>query len=78
MLPPAAETKPKTPIALARSSCAWNSVTMSESATAETTAPPQPWIARAATSAPCVGASPQASEASVNSATPTRNMRRGP
>ena len=63
MLPPPAATKPKTPIAFARSAGSVNSVIISESATAETTAPPRPWTARAATSIPCDVARPQASEA---------------
>ena len=45
--PPPAATKPNTPIALARSAGSGNVVTTSESATAETTAAPRPWIARA-------------------------------
>ena len=54
MLPPPASTKPKTPIAFARSAGSVNRVMISESATAETTAPPRPCTARAATSRPCV------------------------
>ncbi len=42
MLPPPAATNPNTPIALARSAGSVKSVTISESATAETTAPPRP------------------------------------
>jgi len=42
MLPPPAITKPKTPIALARSEDSVNRSTMSEKATADTTAPPSP------------------------------------
>ena len=41
-------------------------------------AAPAPWTNRAAMSAPMSGASPQASEASVNTATPSRNIRRRP
>ena len=52
--PPPAATKPKTPIAFARSAGSVNSVMISESATAETTAPPSPCTARAPTSISCV------------------------
>ena len=45
---------------------------ISDSATAVTIAPPRPWIARAAISNACVVASPQASDASVNSVMPSR------
>ena len=64
MLPPPAATKPKMPIAFARSAGSVNSVIISESATAETTAPPRPCTARATISISCELASPQASEAS--------------
>ncbi len=63
--PPPAATKPKTPIAFARSPGSAKSVTMSDSATAETIAPPTPWTARAAMRAPCDPAIPHASDASV-------------
>ena len=53
MLPPPAITKPKKPIAFARSAGSVNSFMISESATAETTAPPRPCTARAAISTPC-------------------------
>jgi hypothetical protein len=42
MLPPPAATKPKTPIAFARSAGSVNSVIISESETADATAPPTP------------------------------------
>ena len=42
MLPPPEATKPKMPIALARSAASVKSVIISESATAETTAAPRP------------------------------------
>ena len=48
MLPPPEATKPKMPIAFARSAGSVKSVIISESATAETTAPPRPCTARAA------------------------------
>ena len=50
IVPPPAATKPKTPIAFARSAGSVNSVTISDSATADTTAPPRPCTARAPTS----------------------------
>ena len=77
-VPPPAITKPNTPIALARSASSVNSSMISDSATAETTAPPSPWIARAAISSVCVLASPQASEARVKNTMPYRNIRRWP
>ena len=42
MLPPPDMTKPKTPIAFARSDGSVKSTTISENATADTTAPPRP------------------------------------
>ena len=47
MLPPPEATKPKMPIAFARSAASVKRVIISESATAETTAAPIPWTARA-------------------------------
>ncbi len=76
--PPAERTKPKMPMAFARSACSVKSVITRESATAETSAPPSPCTARAATSWPCDVASPQARDAAVKSEMPTRNMRRCP
>ena len=76
MLPPPAATKPKMPIAFARSAGSVKSVMISDSATADTTAPPTPCTARAPTSRPCEFATPQASEATVKSAIPIRNSRR--
>ena len=78
MLPPPAATKPKTPMAFARSAGSVNSVIISDSATAEATAPPSPWTARAATRNPCEVASPQQSEATVKSVMPETNSRRWP
>ena len=78
MLPPPAKTKPKTPIAFARSAGSVNRFMISESATADTTAPPSPWTARAATRTPCVVDRPQAIEAAVKNAMPIRNSRRWP
>ena len=77
-MPPPDRTKPKIPIALARSAGSVKSVMISESATADTSAPPSPWTARAPTSMPCVVARPHASEAAVKSAIPARNIRRCP
>ncbi len=78
MLPPPEATKPKTPIAFARSAGSVNRAIISESATAETTAPPTPCTARAAISIPWPVASPHAAEAAVNSAIPARKSRRWP
>ena len=52
-------TKPKMPIAFARSAGSVNSVIISESETADATAPPSPCTARAPTSSPCVVDRPQ-------------------
>jgi hypothetical protein len=54
------------------------SIISSESATAETTAPPSPWTARAAIRNSCDEATPHASEAAVKRPMPDRNMRRWP
>ncbi len=78
MLPPPAHTKPYTPIARARSPGSVNRFMISDSDTADTTAPPSPCTARAAISIVCDGASPHASDASVNTTRPARNMRRWP
>lgn len=51
---------------------------ISDSDTADTTAPPKPCTARAAISSVCEGATPHASDASVNTTRPARNMRRWP
>jgi hypothetical protein len=76
--PPPDATKPKTPIAFARSAGSVKSVMMSDSATAETIAPPTPCTARAPTSTPCEAARPHATDANVKSAIPARNIRRCP
>ncbi len=78
MLPPPAMTKPKTPIAFARSAGSVNRNMISEKATAETTAPPSPCTARAPSSRRCELERPQPSEARVKSAMPARNSRRWP
>ena len=41
-------------------------------------APPSPWTKRATISSPCESASPHAADASVNTVTPTRKIRRRP
>jgi hypothetical protein len=51
---------------------------MSESATAETTAPPRPCNARAPTRTACDVASPQASDVRGKSKIPIKNSRRWP
>ena len=77
-VPPPETTKPKTPIAFARSPGSVKSFISSASAIAATIAPPTPCTARAVTRNACEFASPQASEASVNSVSPIRNTRRAP
>jgi hypothetical protein len=74
--PPPERTKPKMPIAFARSPCSVKSVIRSESATADTIAPPMPCTAREAISISCEVDTPQASEAPVKTAIPVRNNRR--
>ena len=76
--PPPDITKPKTPIALARSPGSENSPMISASATAETAAPPRPWTARPTTRKAAVGANAQATEATVKAATPPSSTRRLP
>ena len=78
MLPPPEATKPKMPIAFARSAASVNRVIISESATAETTAAPSPCTALAAIRSSCEFERPQASEATVNSVVPIRKRRRCP
>ena len=78
IVPPPERTKPKMPIAFARSAGSVNSVMISERATADTTAPPSPWTARDATNISCEVDSPQARDASVKRLMPIRNSRRGP
>jgi hypothetical protein len=51
---------------------------MSDSATADTTAPPRPCTARAAISVVCDPATPQTTEAAVNRVMPARNSLRLP
>ena len=78
MLPPPAATKPKTPIAFARSAGSVNRLIISDSETAETIAPPRPCTARAPIRNSCDPASPHAIEATVKRAIPIRNSRRWP
>ena len=78
MLPPPAATKPKIPIAFARSAGSVKRFIISDSETAEATAPPSPCTDRAAMSIPWVVESPQTSEAAVKSVIPARNSRRCP
>ena len=77
-LPPPAHTKPYTPMALARSAGSVNMFMMSDSATADTTAPPTPCTARAAINSAWVLASPHASEAKVKATMPAKNTLRCP
>src|SRR5512132_290839 len=76
--PPPEATKPKMPIAFARSVGSVKSVIISERATAETTAPPTPCTARAEISIACEFAKPHTADATVNRATPAMNSLRCP
>ncbi len=76
--PPPEATKPNTPIALARSAGSVKRFMISDSETADATAPPMPCTAREAISMPCDVESPQASDASVKSAIPPMKRRRCP
>ena len=76
--PPPEATKPKMPIAFARSAVSVNNVIVSESDTADAIAPPTPCTARAVSRSPCDLARPHASDASVKSAMPETNSRRWP
>jgi hypothetical protein len=51
---------------------------ISDSETADATAPPTPWTDRAAIRNHCVSARPHASDASVNAEIPPMNRRRWP
>ena len=76
--PPPDITKPKTPIAFARSPGSENRPMIRASATAETAAPPSPCTARPTTRKAAVGANAQATDATVNAATPPSRTRRLP
>ena len=65
------------PIALPRSS-GGNALEMIESVPGIMNAAPTPWTAREATSQPSEGAKPIVAEASANTTTPNRNIRRRP
>ena len=78
MLPPPAATKPKTPIAFARSAGSVNKFIISESETAEATAPPSPCTARAAIRVLMSGASAAAAEATVKIPSPIEKVSRRP
>ena len=75
---PAEATKANTPIARACSRGPGNMVTIMPRITAEVIAPPVPCANRAAMSIPWFTASPHASEATVNTASPARNTSRRP
>jgi len=76
--PPPAAIALHTPSAFVRSAPSANVVVMIESAAGETSAPPSPCSARAATSCPDVVASPLSSEATEKMVTPHRNSLRRP
>ena len=78
MLPPPAATKPKIPIAFARSAGSVNRPIISDSETADATAPPSPCTERAAINIPCVVERPHTSDAAVKSVMPARKSRRPP
>ena len=78
MLPPPAATKPKNPIAFARSAGSVKRPIISESDTADAIAPPTPCTARAPMSMPCDVDSPQRSEARVKTVIPMRKSLRWP
>jgi hypothetical protein len=69
-------TNPMKPIALARSADSLNIVMINDRETTETTAPPRPWTARAATRNSGEPTRPQASEAKVKTVRPIKNRRR--
>jgi hypothetical protein len=75
---PPDSTKLKMPIALARSAGSVKMVMISDSATTETIAPPNPCSARATTRNSGDPAIPQASDIAVKSTRPMRKMRRRP
>ena len=72
---PAEATKLKMPIARARSPGSGNMVTTIPRITAELTAPPIPWTKRAAISIGWLNDSPQTTDATVNTPSPSRKMR---
>ena len=76
--PPPAAIALQTPSAFVRSSPSANVVVMIDSAAGETSAPPSPCSARAATSHVSVVARPFRSDAKLKIATPARNSRRRP
>src|SRR4029453_410115 len=73
--PPPDITKPKKPIAFARSAGSEKRPMISESATADTPPPPRPWTDRPRTRSPDDGASPHATDAAVKDTTPPRKTR---
>jgi hypothetical protein len=75
---PTAPVKANAPMARACFLGSVKSRTSMPSATADTRAAPAPWTNRAAMSIPGLAASPHASEARVNSASPARNIRLRP
>ena len=75
---PADAMKLNTPNAFARSSGSGNSVTTMARITAELTAPPMPWMNRAAISIGCVNESPHSIDAAVKSRRPARKTRLRP
>ena len=74
---PAPPTAPQAASAFARC-LPWKAVVMIESAAGESIAAPRPWPARAANSAAAVPASAEATDETVKTPRPVRNMRRRP
>ena len=72
-----ADTPAHVPIALPRSS-GGNALEMIERVPGIMNAAPMPWTARDATSQPSLGAKPIVADASANTTTPNRNIRRRP
>ena len=76
--PPDVTTNMYALIAFTRSSGRGKSVTISAMITEVATAPPTPWMKRAAISVSWLSASPQAAEARVKASTPERKTRLRP
>ena len=76
--PPATDTNTYALIARPRSAASGNSVTMIARITDAWAAAPTPWSRRAPISAPCDGATPHSSDATVKTTRPERNTRRRP
>ena len=76
--PPAPPIAPQMPTARLRAAPSAKVVVRIDREAGAITAPPSPWIARAAISTPCESASPPTSDAAENSTSPLTNTRRRP